>query len=361
MKKASWKPIFDLRAVTGADGKPTTKLALHYRATVNQSTGEDWTEAVLNLSTASPDSFGSQIPSLMCMKIVPKPWVQGAQAPKTLFPVANVFANATNVNNTGGLFGPAPQLQQQPAAPVGVFSQQRPAAPSLFGPLFGTQSQLPVQQPAATGFSFGAAPSSTPATGGLFGAAVPNPPLAPSTSTSAFGVFGQAASNPPNPPPAPSTSAFGGFGQASANQPQATSAFGATGANAANVPAAEDYVQVSSTDEDAENPEALPEMEIPSAVTKENSMAANFEVKGNANIRSDGSSHKVAIAVLNFDAKIQTVVVPRSVPGANLHVRIAPFSSLGFVLTSSSVPYTTLLKTPICCQEAWLSTWTMGI
>ncbi|KAG8819556.1 hypothetical protein FRC19_009694 [Serendipita sp. 401] len=57
---ASWKPLYDLRAIIEPK---RTSIVLYYRATVVQSTGEDWNEVQLTLSTASPQ-LGSTIPSL---------------------------------------------------------------------------------------------------------------------------------------------------------------------------------------------------------------------------------------------------------------------------------------------------------
>ncbi|KAG8777766.1 hypothetical protein FRC15_011125 [Serendipita sp. 397] len=60
VSNASWTPLYDLRAIVG----PTkTTITLHYRATIVQSTGEDWKEVELTLSTASPQ-LGSTIPTL---------------------------------------------------------------------------------------------------------------------------------------------------------------------------------------------------------------------------------------------------------------------------------------------------------
>ncbi|KAG8809186.1 hypothetical protein FRC18_004661, partial [Serendipita sp. 400] len=60
VSNASWRPLYDLRATVG----PTkTSIILHYRANITQSTGEDWKEVELTLSTASPQ-LGSTIPSL---------------------------------------------------------------------------------------------------------------------------------------------------------------------------------------------------------------------------------------------------------------------------------------------------------
>ncbi|KIM26318.1 hypothetical protein M408DRAFT_72909 [Serendipita vermifera MAFF 305830] len=248
VKKASWYPVFDLRATTGADGKPKTKLTLHYRATVSQMTGEDWTDAILNLSTASPSSFGTYIPQLMGLRVVPKP----------------------------ALFGQKP-----------VFGQTS-QAPNNASPFGGTSGFGAFGSTAPTG-GFG---STAPTSGGLFGSSTSTTAAfgQPATSTS---LFGQPASNPPQPASQPTV-----------DPPVPT----------------EDLARVALTSEESEEP--LPDMEIPNAVAKGNSLAANFQVKGNANIRSGGSNHKVAIAILNFEAKIQTVVVPRSVAGAHLHCTI---------------------------------------
>ncbi|KAG8806336.1 hypothetical protein FRC17_005068, partial [Serendipita sp. 399] len=57
---ALWQPLYDIRATIDAEG---TFITLQYRAKVVQSTGEDWNEVELTLSSASPQ-HGSAIPSL---------------------------------------------------------------------------------------------------------------------------------------------------------------------------------------------------------------------------------------------------------------------------------------------------------
>ncbi|KAG8829484.1 hypothetical protein FRC17_006502 [Serendipita sp. 399] len=64
---ASWRPLYDLRATVGAT---KTSIVLHYRAIIAQSTGEDWKEVALTLSTASPQ-LGSTIPSLKPLWVNP--------------------------------------------------------------------------------------------------------------------------------------------------------------------------------------------------------------------------------------------------------------------------------------------------
>ncbi|RDX46294.1 hypothetical protein OH76DRAFT_1386908 [Lentinus brumalis] len=66
----SWTPSYDLRAVTTSDGKTSSTVALHYFANINQSTGEDWTDAALTLSTANSRTLESlSVPTAEPLKI----------------------------------------------------------------------------------------------------------------------------------------------------------------------------------------------------------------------------------------------------------------------------------------------------
>ncbi|KAH8115728.1 hypothetical protein DFH11DRAFT_1507331 [Phellopilus nigrolimitatus] len=60
---AWWSPQYDLRALIAPDTKSKSKVSLHYRASIVQKTGEDWTNVALNLSTAAPLQ-GTEIPTL---------------------------------------------------------------------------------------------------------------------------------------------------------------------------------------------------------------------------------------------------------------------------------------------------------
>ncbi|KAG8805852.1 hypothetical protein FRC19_007627, partial [Serendipita sp. 401] len=258
VKKASWKPLFDLRAVTDADGMPSKKLALHYRASVKQSTGEDWSDATLNLSTASPDSVGTKIPVLKGVKIIQKHY--GAFTAKRGDGGGGLFggANQSTVPSTN-LFGGFSQQQQQPPPPPPRQWQQQ-------------QQQYQQQQYQPQ----------------------------PDTQTSLLGTVSR--NRIPEPP-----------------IPHQGATFGATAtweAQPVGFGASDDPIINEEEEEDAE----LPLIAIPSAVASKNSMAANFQVQGRANIRSDGSTHKVAIATLSLQAKVEQVVVPRSMNGAYLHV-----------------------------------------
>jgi hypothetical protein len=63
VSNAWWTPLYDLRATIAHDAKSSTTFQLHYRASVSQSTGEDWSSVALTLSTASPLQ-GDAIPTL---------------------------------------------------------------------------------------------------------------------------------------------------------------------------------------------------------------------------------------------------------------------------------------------------------
>ncbi|KAG8989706.1 hypothetical protein FRB94_011323 [Tulasnella sp. JGI-2019a] len=81
---ASWSPTYDIRANLGtmpspvkdskdATPSPNNSLIVHYRASITQATGEDWTNVALDLSTASPH-LGTEIPALTPQHIsIPAP------------------------------------------------------------------------------------------------------------------------------------------------------------------------------------------------------------------------------------------------------------------------------------------------
>lgn len=68
---ASWKPHYDIRANVPTDKKTEPSVRLLYRASITQTTGEDWTDAELTLSTAVPVR-GANIPSLNPIRLVEK-------------------------------------------------------------------------------------------------------------------------------------------------------------------------------------------------------------------------------------------------------------------------------------------------
>ncbi|CAE6461219.1 unnamed protein product, partial [Rhizoctonia solani] len=68
VSNASWTPLYDIRAAIAKSPEATSKMMLHYRASITQTTGENWPEVALTLSTASPQ-LGSTVPKLSSWKI----------------------------------------------------------------------------------------------------------------------------------------------------------------------------------------------------------------------------------------------------------------------------------------------------
>lgn len=70
---ASWRPFYDARLTTGED-PAQTRIALARRAGITQSTGEDWQDATVTLSTARP-AGGTAAPDLRPQLVMfrPKP------------------------------------------------------------------------------------------------------------------------------------------------------------------------------------------------------------------------------------------------------------------------------------------------
>jgi len=71
VRGASWFPLYDLYA-TSEDGKPSTSVSLHYRANLQQRTGEDWSDAKLILSTSATDMLDVGVPAPDSLTIRPK-------------------------------------------------------------------------------------------------------------------------------------------------------------------------------------------------------------------------------------------------------------------------------------------------
>ncbi|CAE6410188.1 unnamed protein product [Rhizoctonia solani] len=70
---ASWTPLYDVRASLPKSSQGASTIDLHYRASITQTTGENWPDVALTLSTASPQ-LGSSVPKL-------SPWRIGFPSP----------------------------------------------------------------------------------------------------------------------------------------------------------------------------------------------------------------------------------------------------------------------------------------
>ncbi|CUA69214.1 Protein F37C4,5 [Caenorhabditis elegans] [Rhizoctonia solani] len=65
---ARWTPLYDVRASIAKTPEGKSTIALHYRASITQTTGENWPDVALTLSTASPQ-LGSKVPKLSPWRI----------------------------------------------------------------------------------------------------------------------------------------------------------------------------------------------------------------------------------------------------------------------------------------------------
>ncbi|QRV93219.1 mucoidy inhibitor A [Ceratobasidium sp. AG-Ba] len=68
VSKASWTPSYDIRTSIAKTPDTPSRATLHYRASVTQTTGENWPDVALTLSTASPQ-LGSNVPSLKAWRV----------------------------------------------------------------------------------------------------------------------------------------------------------------------------------------------------------------------------------------------------------------------------------------------------
>lgn len=258
-----WSPTYDLRATT-EDGKPLSTVSFHYRASIMQNTGEDWRDTAISVSTASPGSW-TNIPSLRSMKIAPTiPSGANSTSHIPFGQAQNTNTNTTNAfgfgNNTSGQM----QQQQQSKSGFGAFGSATQAVPTSM--LFGGGAQ--------------AAPST-----GLFGSAQPA-----ASAPSAFGAFGQSGST--------------------FNPPTDTSDGWTT------------VEPVEKPDPNAGASEKESAWAETKAVVTEGAFASAFRIEGNCTIPSEPTAHKVAIAILSFEAKVNYIAVPRSAPVAFLQVRV---------------------------------------
>ena len=266
-------------------------MSLHYRARITQSTGEDWTDVALTLSTADMNLSSQSIPVLFPTKIrPPRSLFDGFKAQKAVLP------QPPPVRAAPGLFG------QVPPAP--------PPAPVAHGgaELFG-----------ATPYSGGYQAGPGPPGGGAFGQP---PPFGATQVPQQRSLFGQA------------NTGFGAFGQSAfatvtESGPAPAASFGSSAAPAALfgsstqaqvMPQSDEGWQAVDVDTTADEPAAL--ITEPTTVVHESPLALTYRVEGASRVPSDGVPHQLAVAVLPFAATLQHVAVPKARPVAYLHATV---------------------------------------
>ncbi|KZT61873.1 hypothetical protein CALCODRAFT_446881 [Calocera cornea HHB12733] len=229
VSNADWSPLYDLRATVDSSGKNATSISLNYRASITQTTGEDWKDIALSLSTTSPVT-GAQIPSLTAQRIrIPAPTRAGG----------GLYSGYQGVTDgmSHTMAAPASMAYEHGYTQYfGQTQQQQALMPQMQSQMLMEQSHQP------QGFD------------------------------QAFSV----------PPPDPF-------------------------------------------------------MAVPVALAREGAISANFFIEGLSSIPSDGTTHKVAIAVLDLTAKLQWIAVPKMSRSAFLQCQITNSSSYVLLAGPSNV------------------------
>ncbi|KAJ6489052.1 hypothetical protein C8R45DRAFT_901974 [Mycena sanguinolenta] len=104
VSNASWESTYELHAAT-ENGKPSSSVSLHYRARITQSTGEDWADTALTLSTVSASTVAKSIPWLNSLKIKPHSHANAIKGQ------SNTVGQPSNFVHTSNSFQPSRQQQ----------------------------------------------------------------------------------------------------------------------------------------------------------------------------------------------------------------------------------------------------------
>ncbi|KAF7300951.1 hypothetical protein MIND_00658100 [Mycena indigotica] len=315
VSSASWSSTYELHASTD-NGKPSSAVTLHYRARITQSTGEDWSDTALTLSTVDASTMVRNIPYLSPIKIRPQN--------------RGLFFTQKN-NNAGPIFGAPNQPPQVPGisnvhkTPAGLipaaFNGNR-GSNALFGTpsqsLFGSGTSTASAQQTTGGSSdqgqsFGITQTTQPASG-LFGSAPTGGLFGSTQSATTGGLFGSTQS-------ATTGGLFGSTQPATTGglfgSTQPANAGGLFGGAAPAAPAVLASQLASTSLHDSEITEEFEEIAIPGAqagpttIVTETPLAVSYAVEGTTTVPSDGTAHQVAVAVLPFEAKIKHICTPR--------------------------------------------------
>jgi Domain of unknown function (DUF4139)/N-terminal domain of unknown function (DUF4140) len=142
VNNALWQPTYELHATT-VNGKTSTSVSLHYRAKISQTTGEDWRDTALILSTNPTDMMMGGIPPLSKSNLtVSNLTVAGKRFPGFVpnVPVAQKQHQAHFVQTTTN-FGAAAKQSHTIPQPGQFFAPT--GTTSLFGAPPGIQSNSP--------------------------------------------------------------------------------------------------------------------------------------------------------------------------------------------------------------------------
>ena len=122
---AGWTPFYDARLQTGSKTEPA-KLDLARRAAISQKTGEDWTNATLQLSTAQPSATAAA-PELFPQTIDFEPELKPMPAPVAKYRREDRTRSMAAEKADSSMDAPADALGRGPAAAAAEPIQERPA------------------------------------------------------------------------------------------------------------------------------------------------------------------------------------------------------------------------------------------
>ncbi|KAG8908350.1 hypothetical protein FRB99_007277 [Tulasnella sp. 403] len=321
---ASWSPSYEIRASTDENGQLAKTVTIHHRAAIGQSSGEDWVNASITLSTSQP-LFSQSTAQHEPIHI-------------------RTYGSSILPSGPGGFAAGNPThyqqqqqavqrqvMHQQQAQPTGAFQARASAPPQPYQsqPMPSGTANLsaiplpPVRKTLFTGVSGSASNS-------LFGAPATNlnaptympasPQYEPTspviirdrererTSPYAPPVFGAA---PPPPPvvvgPMMTTTSAP---VAVVNAPFQTAAFGASAL------APDNSITVPSTGTDDL-------FSFSNATAATNAIAATYKIEGKTTIPSDSSTHQVVLSTsIELPTTVSVVTTPRVRQSAYLQARI---------------------------------------
>nr|GAT43452.1 predicted protein [Mycena chlorophos] len=369
---ASWSIAYELRAST-ENGKPSSSVSLHYRPRIVQTTGEDWTNITLTLSTGDLSLHIQNIPEPLRPRTIPAHGTnifEQLRSPKTPhndnggqvfgLPGFSSYAGsgAMRYGASAASLPSIPRTAQSPFTMESASTTPPPMVSGAPGQTFSSTtwfgSRLSMIQPGiaappttntTTVPFFGSTPRSlfanAPAPATLFGTPANsmtksifgrNGNEQPGTTTA--GLFGPTVSAP----------SMGGLLGAAQTAEAATHVFGqpacATGVGLFGSTKASPFTTGTATEAAAEPALVITTPAQTQGASKEDSKeiavgsqadpltgsiftstppAPSFSINGKTSIRSDGTVHQVAVAELPFEAQITHVCAPRA--DAQVHIQ----------------------------------------
>ncbi|KZV76704.1 hypothetical protein PENSPDRAFT_747578 [Peniophora sp. CONT] len=113
VRRVSWKPSYELHARVDESGMPAPSVWLQYRATIMQTTGEDWRGVTLTLSTAIPSLANESVPELKPTRIIPLGSAKPHPGPKKKAPRGASFLGGVALSTSASRGEIEPQSEHR--------------------------------------------------------------------------------------------------------------------------------------------------------------------------------------------------------------------------------------------------------